>query len=299
MNRIGRIVSTIAVLALLFLTTAPLSGQDQPFARFASTPSPHAESLFDGSTLTGWDGAEGFWRVEDCAITGQSTPSNALQENSFLIWKGGELSNFELRLKFRIEAGNSGIQYRSRDLGNYSVGGYQADIDFTQEYMGIIYDEQGRGILCQRGKRVERSQDGSNNEFETSFNNEAFLKAVVPAKWNEYTIRADGNHFTQSINGIVVASLADGDSTGFKSSGILALQLHVGPPMKVQFKDIWLTRLNVASDSTLAAATPAPMATSSACGTDVGSLPCAIQSFPSDCPPRCRLHRPRCGTFRR
>ena len=294
MSRLGKIVLICAVLTAAINSTPLLYGQKPQAEPSTLTSDKQSESLFDGSTLKGWKGAEGLWRVEDCAITGQTTAGNVLKDNSFLVWEGGELGDFELKLKFRIEAGNSGIQYRSQDLGNFSVGGYQADIDFTQEYMGIIYDERGRGIMCQRGKRVERSADGTANVSETGFNNESFLKKVVPSEWNEYVIRADGNHLTQTINGIVVADLTDGDTAGFKPSGILALQMHVGPPMKVQFKDIVLTRLNVKDESSDSLIDLANMPIGAVCCTNFSIEPCS-REFQR----RIRVPRLLCGPFRR
>ena len=294
MSRLGKIVLMCAVLATAINSTPSSYGQKPQAEPYTLTSDKQTESLFDGSTLKGWKGAEGLWRVEDCAITGQTTAGIVLKDNSFLVWEGGELEDFELKLKFRIEAGNSGIQYRSRDLGNFSVGGYQADIDFTQEYMGIIYDERGRGIMCQRGKRVERGPDGTANVSEADFNNEVFLKKVIPSEWNEYVIRAAGNHLTQTINGIMVADLTDGDTAGFKPSGILALQMHVGPPMKVQYKDIFLTRLNVKDEPSDSLIDLADMPIGAVCCTNFCTDPCS-REFQS----RLRIPRLYCGPFRR
>ena len=199
-------------------------------------------SLFDGKTLNGWKGAEGLWTVADGAITGTTTSETKLAVNSFLIWQGGKIGDFELKLKFRIENGNSGIQFRSEDLGDFHVGGYQADIDSNKRYTGILYEERMRGILCERGKKVEVGADNKVKEVGETCDNKAFSEKVDESQWNQYTISAKGNHITQSINDFVTVDLIDNGPKAAKE-GILAFQIHVGPPMKVQFKDIQLKKL--------------------------------------------------------
>ncbi len=201
------------------------------------------ESIFDGKTLDGWKGADGFWRVEDNAITGQTTAEKKLESNSFLIWQGGDIGDFELKLKFRMENGNSGIQFRSQDLGNFSVGGYQADIDSGKRFTGILYEERGRGILCERGQKVTVDKNGKLEVTGSTADMADFAKKVDESQWCEYHIRAVGNHITQSINGIPTMELHDHQTEKAKNSGILAFQIHVGPEMKVQFKDIELRQV--------------------------------------------------------
>src|SRR5438876_1050517 len=120
-------------------------------------------SLFNGNDLTGWKGNTDFWSVEDGAITGKTTPDRLLKGyNTFLIWTGGQPADFELRLKYKITGGNSGVQYRSKvlDEDKFIVGGYQADIDAGNKFTGINYEEKGRGILVQRGEKVTIDEDG-------------------------------------------------------------------------------------------------------------------------------------------
>lgn len=202
------------------------------------------EPIFDGKSLEGWEGAEGLWTVEDGAITGRTTAESPIPGNTFLIWRAGELKNFELRLKFRIVAGNSGIQYRSADQGGHVVGGYQADIDATNHFMGILYEERGRGILANRGKKVLIHADGKIEEQGTTCDEAELLASLQAEGWNEYVIVANGNHLTQTINGHVTVDVTDEQVEKAKESGILALQLHAGPPMLVQFKDIMLKPLD-------------------------------------------------------
>ena len=112
------------------------------------------EAIFDGKTLDGWDGNPAFWRVEEGTITGQTTADNPTAGNTFLIWRKGQVGDFELRLKFRIVGGNSGIQYRSQEVDKWVIKGYQADFDASGQYAGILYEERCRGILARRRKQV-------------------------------------------------------------------------------------------------------------------------------------------------
>lgn len=203
------------------------------------------ERLFDGETLDGWKGADGYWTVKDGAITGRTSSENPIDENTFLIWDGGELDNFKLRLKFRISDGNSGVQFRSKDLGDYRVAGYQADIDSKNDYTGILYDERGRGILCSRFKKTAISKDGNKRTFDDEAGDDtAFRETFEDAAWNEYLIEVKGDRIRQTVNGVVTAEVIDQEKSKSSRKGILALQLHTGPPMTVQFKDIQLKKLS-------------------------------------------------------
>ena len=201
------------------------------------------KSLFDGKSLAGWEGNEKFWSVKDGAITGQTTAENPTKGNTFLIWKGGQVGDFELRLKFRIVGGNSGVQYRSTDLGNYVVGGYQSDIEAGEKYIGILYEEKGRGILAQRGDKVEITADGKKNVVGKTGDAAEIAASVKKEDWNDLVIIAKGNHLVQKLNGHTTVDVTDNQSEKAKASGILALQLHAGPPMLIQFKDIQLKEL--------------------------------------------------------
>ncbi|MFP6602649.1 MAG: DUF1080 domain-containing protein, partial [Pirellulaceae bacterium] len=128
-------------------------------------------SLFNGKDLTGWDGDPTRWSVRDGAITGKTTADRPLDHNIFLIWRGGTVKDFQLQMKFRIEGedgfGNSGIQYRSKelkDLGKWVLGGYQADIDLTKKHMGILYEEKMRGIIGPRGQQVVLTPKTAGNQ---------------------------------------------------------------------------------------------------------------------------------------
>ncbi len=202
------------------------------------------KSIFDGKSLKGWAGAEGLWSVEDGAITGQTTAENKITKNSFLIWRGGKVADFELRLKFRLvsEKGNSGIQFRSKEMDGFVVGGYQADIDSKpHRFIGILYEERGRGILAERAQKVVIGENGKKMiRAKDLLDQKEFLDAFKEGDWNDYVITAKGNHLVQKINGFTTVDVTDEQAAKAAKSGILAFQLHVGPPMKIQFKDIQL-----------------------------------------------------------
>lgn len=203
-------------------------------------------SLFDGKTLDGWDGDPKFWSVEDGAITGKTTPDNPTPGNTFLIWRKGELEDFELHLKFRITGGNSGIQFRSKDRGGWSVGGYQADFDASSAWTGVLFEEGpgGRTIVAGRGKKVAISETGERTEVAATASEQEILNALrKEGAWNDYVVIARGNQITLKVNGVTTAEVIDSEEGKSASRGILALQLHAGPPMEVQVKDVLLTKL--------------------------------------------------------
>ncbi len=226
-----RLLSTISVIVVMLIGN--LASADHHEEGFVS--------LFDGKTLEGWDGNPQFWSVEDGAITGKTTSDNPTKGNTFIIWRGGTTEDFELRLKYRIIGGNSGIQYRSQDVGKWVVGGYQADDDSTDTYSGILYDERGRGILAKRGELTEVVSKGGKHQVNViaSLGDSMEINSVIKKEdWNDYQIFAYKNNFMHVINGRVTSQVTDSDAANAESTGILALQLHAGPPMKVQYKDI-------------------------------------------------------------
>ena len=204
-------------------------------------------SIFDGKTLEGWKGDTKFWRVENGTLVGESTKENPCKENTFLLWTGGKVADFELRLKFKITgdaSANSGIQFRSKQEEDGHVVGYQADLDRGGKWIGMCYDEKGRGTLCKRGERVVMTADGK-REAKSTHQSQKILKSINYDDWNEYTIRAVGNHLTLSLNGKECADIIDNDEKNRDFSGVLALQLHSGPPMKIAFKEIRLKTIPV------------------------------------------------------
>ncbi len=204
-------------------------------------------SAFDGKTLEHWDADPKFWSVEDGCLTGTTTKDNPTEGNTFALWTGGETGDFELKLQYKIVGGNSGVQYRSFKLKDgkdqWRVGGYQADIDSGDTYSGILYGEAFRGILANRGLITELNEDGKPVTVGTLGDSKAIQSKVKKEDWNDYHIIAKGNTFQHIINGVHTAECTDNDTDTRRASGLLALQLHAGPPMKVQFRDIKIKHL--------------------------------------------------------
>lgn len=213
-------------------------------AAFADNKYNETQSLFNGTDLSGWDGNKQVWSVQDGVITGRNTAENPVAHNTFLVWQDGTLSDFELELDYRIVGGNSGVQYRSRlvDKDKWIVQGYQADLEAGKTFSGILYEEGGRGILAQRGQLVEIDSAGKKCTVKYAETDELQAK-IHHEDWNHYKIYARAGTLRHFINGQLMSETRDGDSDHRMSSGILAFQVHAGPPMTVQFRDIKLKRL--------------------------------------------------------
>ena len=205
------------------------------------------QSLFNGKDLEGWDGNPLHWSVEDGAIVGVNTKENPTKGNTFLIWKGGNLKDFDLTLECKIDSGNSGIQYRSfikpGEHDGWRIGGYQADFESGDKYSGICYGEAFRGILCMRGDRTTLSRDQSGKlvkSVEKIGETKKLGLSIKKKDWNTYRIVADGFRFEHYINGVKMCELIDNDEKERRAEGLLAFQVHAGPPMKVYFRNIVL-----------------------------------------------------------
>ncbi len=198
------------------------------------------ESIFDGKTLDKWDGNPEFWRVEDGAITGQTTEKLPTKGNTFIIWRGGETADFELKLEYKIIGGNSGIQYRSFEVPNekWVIGGYQADFEAGETYSGINYGERFRGILAQRGQETVIGDDHKPTLVKQFGDTKEIQSKIKKEDWNTYHVIAKGFRFEHRINDVVTSIVTDEDKKDRREKGVLALQLHAGPPMKVQFRNI-------------------------------------------------------------
>ena len=217
-------------------------------------------TLFDGKTLGGWDGDPRVWSVQDGAITGKTTEEIALDKNSCIIWRGGETDNFVLELEYRIVHGNSGIHYRSFELpeGKWRVGGYQADIDSGDKYSGMLYEEAARKILAEPGQSTEVGRNGEKHEVKVTGkagDSAEIHKNILKEDWNKYRVVAQGYHFQHFINDMKAVDVTDNDPRDRRAAGLLALQLHVGPPMTAQFRNIRMKRLStITPESALAIA---------------------------------------------
>jgi hypothetical protein len=224
-------------VALLLAVSVPFSqAADEGFVR-----------LDNGKDLSGWRGDKTYWSVEDGALTAKTTADSRLTKekyNTFLIWEGGQPADFELRLKYKIVGGNSGVQYRSRviDEAKFIVSGYQADIDASPKYTGMNYEEKARAILAQRGERVTIGADGK-KEIEKVGDPVELQAKVKNEDWNEYRVVAQGNHLQHFVNGMLMSEVIDNQKDKAATSGVIALQAHQGFAMTVQFKDIYLKAL--------------------------------------------------------
>ena len=236
-----RLRFALALACLLLVTVSSIMAQ---------VDEPGFKSLFNGKDLTGWSGRANHWTVEKGAITGTTTTEFPAQGNNFLIAQDGDkplvVVDFELRLSYRFQSdgGNSGIQYRSRDKGDFVVNGYQADMETGNNYSGILYEEGGRGIIAQRGQKVVVRDDPASPgkhkiDVTGSVGVTGDIQAAIKAgDWNDYVVIARGNHLQHYINGKLTVDVTDEQEAKAARSGILALQIHAGPPMKVQFRNI-------------------------------------------------------------
>ena len=198
-------------------------------------------SMFNGEDLTGWEGQPGGWTVEDGTITGESTPDKPCRRSHYLMWRGGRPADFELRLSYRLVGGNSGIQFRSRELPKWDTNGYQADMEDGKQWSGCLF-EHTRGGVAMRGESVVYDEDGTKH-IEPLGDPAKLLAKVKNREWNEYRIIAKGSKIKLLINGVLMAEVDDRDKKNAAKSGVIALQMHQGPPMKVQFKDLRIKML--------------------------------------------------------
>ena len=198
------------------------------------------QTIFDGKTLDGWDGNPDFWSVQDGTITGQTTEEKKTKGNTFIIWRKGETADFELKLEYKIIGGNSGIQYRSFEVPNekWVIGGYQADFEAGDTFSGINYGERFRGILALRGEKTVIGADHKPKVVEKFGDTKEIQSKIKKEDWNTYHVTAKGFTFTHKINDVTTSIVTDEDTEQRRAKGVLALQLHAGPAMKVQFRNI-------------------------------------------------------------
>jgi hypothetical protein len=233
-----------AVLKLLVMLSLALTVS--AIAAIAAADETGFKPIFNGKSLDGWEGDPKFWRVEDGAIVGETTGENPTPANTFLIYRDAKPANFELKAEFCMpNAGfaNSGIQLRSwEEPEKWRVSGYQADMDAGNEYTGICYGEGFRGILAGRGEKTRIGVDHKPELLERFGDSAELAKAIKKQQWNEYHIVAQDNCIRQMINGQLMCEVHDEDTIARKD-GIVALQIHAGPPMMVQFRNIRLKKL--------------------------------------------------------
>ena len=217
--------------------------------------------IFDGKTLDGWEYDPVYWRVENGAIVGEITPSTLLKRNSFIIKKDLVLSDFDLTVEFRVSArGNSGINYRSEKIDTlpYAMRGYQADIDGQNRYTGQNYEERGRTTLAYQGQQTIVNGTENSTLVKDNIKNNAWTKTTVTGSlgstdslrskirnddWNECHLIIKGNRLLHYINGVLMSDVTDNDTVNRKLSGSLGVQVHVGPPMKIEYRNFRIKKL--------------------------------------------------------
>jgi Domain of Unknown Function (DUF1080) len=194
------------------------------------------------SRFQDWDGDPKFWRVENGVIVGESTTEKVVKPNTFLIWRGGTPGDFELKAEVRMSAGNSGIQYRSKMLPPqehaWRLGGYQMDMDFENRYPGHLYEEAGRGFLTDRGTVSYIAPDGTKGRIGVLESPEQLAATFKPNDWNQFHLIARGSTLIHIVNGHTTAVCVDDDLKGRSMAGLIGFQLHVGPPMKLEIRNV-------------------------------------------------------------
>ena len=218
-------------------------------------------AIFDGKTLNNWEGDPAYWRVENGCIVGEITPETLVNRNTFIIWMGGTPDDFELKLDYRIsDKGNSGINYRSERMDDhpYALRGYQSDIDGENNYTGQNYEERKRTTLAYHGQKVIINPQVDADSFDKNIENNAWKNITVVSSlgsvdslnsfirnndWNTSHIIARSNRLLHYVNGVLMSDVTDEDTANRSFSGFIGVQVHVGPPMKVEYKNIKLKKL--------------------------------------------------------
>jgi len=206
--------------------------------------------IFDGKTLGAWEGDPKYWRVEDGSLVGEITPETLLKSNTFIIWRGGSPKDFELKVDFRITpGGNSGVNYRSVVVpdkvtpdNKFAMRGYQCDIDGKKNYTGQNYEEKGRLFLALRGQ-MTHVVAGRKPIILSSAGDAKELAALITDDWNSIHLVVRGNTLIHIINGRLMCTVIDDDVPNRTSEGLIGVQVHVGPPMKVEYRNFRIKNL--------------------------------------------------------
>jgi hypothetical protein len=208
---------------------------------------PGFKPIFDGKTLTNWEGDPKYWRVEGGSLVGEITPETVIKSNTFIIWRGGTPGDFELKVDYRITSGgNSGINYRSvvvpdpvTPANKFAMRGYQADIDGGNRYTGQNYEEKGRLFLATRGQ-FTHVVGGRKPIVLSATGDPKALAEFITSDWNSFHLIARGNVLTHILNGRLMCAVIDDDTPNRMMKGLIGVQVHVGPPMKVEYRNFRL-----------------------------------------------------------
>ena len=251
---VQRSLAAVAVATALGLALAAEQTAPPPYVpRQSDRPTPVEgdepgfQPIFDGKTLAGWDGDPKYWRVEGGAIVGEITADTVIKSNTFIVWRGGRPRDFEVKLEYRITAsGNSGINYRSEIVPDpvtpsnaFAVRGYQFDIDGAKRYVGNNYEEKGRLFVAVRGQ-MTRIVGGRPPVVLSTFGDPQALGALATDDWNAVHLIVRGNTLVHMLNGRLMSTTIDDDVPNRPADGLLGVQVHVGPPMKVEYRNVRL-----------------------------------------------------------
>ena len=220
--------------------------------------------IFNGKNLEGWSGDNTYWSVKEGILVGEVTPENLLKQNSFIIYEKEQPENFELKLDYRVsELGNSGVNYRSEIIENnpFALRGYQADIDGRKRFSGQNYEEKKRTTLAYVGekviidempdsiplsnitKNVKKNCWQTRNVIASLGDKKELTSYVKDSDWNTMHIIANGNRMQHFVNGILMSDVTDLDSQNRAQKGFIGVQVHIGPPMKIEYKSIRLKKI--------------------------------------------------------
>lgn len=224
---------SIALLLMSVIYTS-VSGQDNYI------------KMFNGLNLEGWKYDPVYWHVENATLIGEVTPATILKKNSFIIWQGKVPGNFEFWVEYRVSSqGNSGINYRSKLVEGepYALKGYQADIDGEGKWNGQNYEERGREFLALRGQKVVIDKTGEITVTASLGAKDSLNTFVRKNDWNEYHLIVKGNRMQHFINDVLMSDVMDEDEQHRTFEGFIGVQVHVGPPMKIEYKNFRLKPL--------------------------------------------------------
>ena len=244
----------LVLYVLLVLFSDPSCAQSE------STTNQEFVSIFNGKNLDGWAGDDPYWSVKDGAIHGEITPSTLIDRNRFLIYKGDIPANFELKLEYRISAdGNSGINYRSEvveGINYYALKGYQFDLDGANNLTGSCYEERARSTLAKIGEQTELPtvpHDSINYRVKNHWTAKKvtgdlgsrvdLVEHIRKGEWNQVHLVVNGYHMQHYVNGVLMSEIFDKDTINRRSDGLLGVQVHIGPPMTVEYRNIRVKKL--------------------------------------------------------
>ena len=239
------LISILASATLLSAQTAPYVPKQSDRPEVLTVDESGFQPIFDGKTLAGWEGNPAYWRVENGVLVGEITAATVIKSNTFVVWRGGSPADFELKLDYRItEAGNSGINYRSVVVpdpvtpeNEFAMKGYQFDLDGRRRYDGNNYEEKGRLFLAVRGQ-MAHVVGGRPPVVLSSFATSDELATVPTSDWNAAHLVVRGNMATHILNGRLMSITVDDDAPNRKLEGLIGMQVHTGPPMKIEYRSI-------------------------------------------------------------